>query len=272
MDRLFPRPPSQRRFRSRHSLRAYGYDVRRLAFSFEARAKAMMGQADRHDVLAYHPASGAARDAGQRISAASWNRAVACLDRLYRWGMQEGLIAEAPFTHRSIWRQGHAGRRSQVAARNDAYEPAARRANVSFATLEDYRRFRDVGLKALLPDGHARPGGRDRNGIRNALFSDLLVTTGLRLEEAPPSSPPILFSPITVPAVRSGWICRMPRPRVIAAARFPFPLDCSSRCAPMSMSNVLMPSRSSSNALRGGRSTDRSSFIGIAMLPGRWLR
>src|SRR3546814_3763860 len=29
-----------------------------------------------------------------------------------------------------------------------------------------------------------RPGARDRNGLRNALFADLLVTTGLRLEEA----------------------------------------------------------------------------------------
>src|SRR3546814_5763540 len=29
-----------------------------------------------------------------------------------------------------------------------------------------------------------RPGARDRNGARNALFADLLVTTGLRLEEA----------------------------------------------------------------------------------------
>jgi hypothetical protein len=35
-----------------------------------------------------------------------------------------------------------------------------------------------------MPDGGARPGARDRNGIRNALFSDIVVTTGLRLEEA----------------------------------------------------------------------------------------
>ena len=169
--------------RSRHSLRAYGYDVFVWArFLSEACAKTIW-QADRHDVLAYHRVRRRA-EVGQRISAASWNRAVACLDRLYRWGVQEGLIAEAPFTHRSVWRQRHAGRRSQVAARNDAYEPAARRADVSFVTLEDYRRFRDVGLKALLPNGRTRPGARDRTGIRNALFSDLLVTTGLRLEEA----------------------------------------------------------------------------------------
>jgi site-specific recombinase XerD len=169
--------------RSRHSLRAYGYDVLVwVRFLSEACSKTVW-QADRHDVLAYHRVR-RRTDAGQRVSAASWNRAVACLDRLYRWGAREGLIAEAPFSHRSVWRQGHGGRRAQVAARNEAYEPAARRADVSFVTLEDYRIFRDVGLRGYLPEGGPRPGARDRNGIRNALFSDLLVTTGLRLEEA----------------------------------------------------------------------------------------
>ncbi|WQO70814.1 site-specific integrase (plasmid) [Sinorhizobium medicae] len=169
--------------RSRHSLRAYGYDVLVwVRYLSEACGKTVW-QADRHDVLAYHRVRRRA-EAGQRVSAASWNRAVACLDRLYRWGVQEGLIAEAPFTHRSVRRQGFAGRRAPIAARNDAYEPAARRSDVIFVTLEDYRVFRDVGLRGLRPDGGMRPGARDRNGIRNALFSDLLVTTGLRLEEA----------------------------------------------------------------------------------------
>lgn len=169
--------------RSRHSLRAYGYDVLVwVRFLSEACAKTIW-QAGRADVLAYHRVRRRA-EAGQRISAASWNRAVACLDRLYRWGVQEGLIAEAPFTHRSVWRKGHGGQRAQIATRNDAYEPATRKPNVSFVTLEDYRRFRDVGVRGLLHDGGTRPGARDRNGLRNALFSDLLVTTGLRLEEA----------------------------------------------------------------------------------------
>jgi site-specific recombinase XerD len=168
--------------RSRHSLRAYGYDVLVwVRFLSEACGKSVW-QGDRRDVLAYHRVR-RRTEAGQRISAASWNRAVACLDRLYRWGVHEGLLSEAPFTHRSIWRQGYGGRRAQITARNDAYEPAARRADVSFVTLDDYRVFRDVGLRGLMPDGGTRPGARDRNGIRNALFSDLLVTTGLRLEE-----------------------------------------------------------------------------------------
>jgi site-specific recombinase XerD len=169
--------------RSRHSLRAYGYDVLVWVRFLAEACRKTVWQADRHDVVAYHRVR-RRTEAGQRISAASWNRAVACLDRLYRWGAREGLIAEAPFSHRSVWRQGHGGRRAQVSARNEAYEPAARRADVSFVTLEDYRRFRDVGLRGHLPEGGSRAGARDRNGIRNALFSDLLVTTGLRLEEA----------------------------------------------------------------------------------------
>ncbi|MCH4554403.1 hypothetical protein MKW35_17415, partial [Aestuariibaculum sp. L182] len=66
-----------------------------------------------------------------------------------------------------------------IAARNDAYERVARRSDVRFVTMDDYRIFREVGLRGLTPDGTERPGARDRNGLRNALFADLLVTTGL---------------------------------------------------------------------------------------------
>jgi integrase len=60
----------------------------------------------------------------------------------------------------------------------------AKRSDVRFVSLEDYRVFRDVGLRGRTVDGAERSGARDRNGSRNALFAELLVTTGLRLEEA----------------------------------------------------------------------------------------
>jgi integrase len=44
--------------------------------------------------------------------------------------------------------------------------------------------FRDVGLCGQLPEGLEDPNWRGRNGARNALFADLLITTGLRLQEA----------------------------------------------------------------------------------------
>lgn len=53
-----------------------------------------------------------------------------------------------------------------------------------FISLDEYRIFRDAGLRALTITSAERPGARDRNGTRNALFAELLLTTGLRLEEA----------------------------------------------------------------------------------------
>jgi hypothetical protein len=86
--------------------------------------------------------------------------------------------------HRDAWRQGRGAGCARVVARNQAYERAAKRSNVRFLAIDDYRIFRDVGLGGLTADGRERPGARDRNGARNALFAELLVTTGLRLEEA----------------------------------------------------------------------------------------
>src|SRR3546814_1562674 len=58
------------------------------------------------DIDGYHRAR--RRDeAGHRITAASWNRAVASLDRLYRWGEQQGLIADAPFSRRAVRSEEH---------------------------------------------------------------------------------------------------------------------------------------------------------------------
>jgi site-specific recombinase XerD len=170
--------------RSQHSLRSYAYDLLVwVRFLDEARAKTLW-QATREDVAAYHRAR-RHDNAAHQISAASWNRAVAALDKLYRWAVEEQLIVQSPFTYRDVWRRLPSGSgRTAIVTRNQAYERAAKRSDVKFITIEDYRRFRDVGLQGLAVDGAERPGARDRNGSRNALFADLLITTGLRLEEA----------------------------------------------------------------------------------------
>lgn len=170
--------------RSQHSLRSYAYDLLVwVRFLDEARGKTVW-QATREDVDAYHRAR-RDDDAANRISAASWNRAVAALDKLYRWAVEDGIIAQSPFAYRDVWRRMPSGRgRTITVTRNQAYERAAKRSDVKFITIEDYRRFRDVGLLGLEVDGSERPGARDRNGSRNALFADLLISTGLRLEEA----------------------------------------------------------------------------------------
>ncbi|MEQ1653731.1 MAG: site-specific integrase, partial [Hyphomicrobium sp.] len=155
--------------RSQHSLRSYAYDLLVwVRFLDEAQGKSVW-QATRDDVDAYHRAR-RHDDAAHRISASSWNRAVAALDKLYRWAVEDGIIAHSPFTYRDVWRRMPSGRgRTITVTRNQAYERAAKRSDVKFITIEDYRRFRDVGLQGLAADGGARPGARDRNGSRNAL-------------------------------------------------------------------------------------------------------
>jgi site-specific recombinase XerD len=169
--------------RSRHSLRAIGYDiVVWVRFLDQARGKTVWS-VSHDDVAAFH---GARRrgSASHRISASSWNRSVASLDKLYRWGIDQGLISASPFQHRQVWRRGFGGRRAAHEDRNMAYEPSSAVFQPRFVSLETYRLFNQVGLRGLTPTGRERPGARDRNGLRNALFADLLVSTGLRLEEA----------------------------------------------------------------------------------------
>jgi hypothetical protein len=94
--------------RSRHSLRAHGYDVLVwVRFLASVRGKSVW-QADADDVGAYHRARRRS-DAEFRISASTWNRAIASLDKLYRWAEREGLIERTPFTHRQVWRRSHGG-------------------------------------------------------------------------------------------------------------------------------------------------------------------
>ncbi|WP_312030531.1 site-specific integrase [Methylosinus sp. H3A] len=169
--------------RSRHSLRAYGYDLMIWVRFLEQACGKSVWEAVHSDIAAFHRARRRG-DAGARISAASWNRSVAALDKLYRWAVVEGIVASSPFMHRDEWRRGQGPRRVRVIARNEAYERAAKRMDVRFISLEDYRVFRDVGLRGLTAAGAERPGARDRNSTRNALFAELLLTTGMRLEEA----------------------------------------------------------------------------------------
>src|SRR3546814_5132442 len=66
------------------------------------------------------------------------------------WGEQQGLIADAPFSRRAVWQPAQGGGRGMIAARNDAYERVARRSDVRFVTMDDYRIFREeIGRASL---------------------------------------------------------------------------------------------------------------------------
>lgn len=77
--------------RSRHSLRAHGYDVLVWVRFLASVCGKSVWQADTDDVSAYHRARRRS-DAEFRVSTSTWNRAIASLDKLYRWAEREGLI------------------------------------------------------------------------------------------------------------------------------------------------------------------------------------
>jgi site-specific recombinase XerD len=170
--------------RSRHSLRAYAHDIFVwMRFLEERRGGKQLWRADYNDVIAFHHARRLS-DAPFRISASSWNRAIAALDKLYRWALEEGLIVSSPFRYDLSFRHGQGRGAPKVVEGNRARERAARPHDMQFVDLGRYLVFRDIGLRGRLPDGSEDPAWRGRNGERNAVFAELLVTTGMRLGEA----------------------------------------------------------------------------------------
>ncbi|MCW6512798.1 tyrosine-type recombinase/integrase [Hyphomicrobiales bacterium BP6-180914] len=115
-------------------------------------------------------------------SAATWNRSVAALEKFYGWAKAQGHSPEAPFRYVRKWVGRHgAGRMAEV---NSLYESVGADDRIKCVSLADYRIFKDVGLRGMLPDQRTLDPDFDRrNGDRNALMADLLVNTGMRVTE-----------------------------------------------------------------------------------------
>ena len=168
---------------SPNSWRAYAHDILIwMRFLSERRDGKSLWLADRTDIAAFHKARRLS-EPRHRITASSWNRSIAALDKFYGWAVEEKLIGQTPFKYSRSWVRSTNGTSLGVSS-NIAREKAARKSKTRFLSLDRYLAFRDVGLRGRLPDGKEDPTWRGRNGERNALFAELLVTTGLRLQEA----------------------------------------------------------------------------------------
>lgn len=179
--------------RSWHSWKSYALDLLTWCRFLQEHRHTTVWKATRADLIVYHqtrrgglaPLSSHPTLNPQGcapISAASWNRAVAALDKFYQWAHTEGYISTLPFTYQ----EAHvlSGHHMATVRRNTAFERAARHRETKFLTMDAYLFFRDVGLRGSLPGGAEDGAFRGRNGERNATFAELLVTTGLRLTEA----------------------------------------------------------------------------------------
>ncbi|WP_091305580.1 tyrosine-type recombinase/integrase [Amycolatopsis tolypomycina] len=157
-----------------------------LSFLWSARGRRSWRDASEADHLAYlvwrrqDPA-------GPRVSGATWDREVAAVNQFYRWALQAGHVQAHPIPQTSRRPlpagAGWAGSRTLDEQRPATYSHDGVRDRVAWLPPAAYRAWRDVGLRGYGPDGLPRPGFRGRWATRNALFSDLMVRTGLRLQE-----------------------------------------------------------------------------------------
>lgn len=179
--------------RSWHSWKSYALDLLTWCRFLQEQRNTTVWKATRADLVVYHQArrGGLAPlssdptldpQGSASISAASWNRTVAALDKFYQWAHTEGYIRTLPFTYREA--HSFHGHHMVTGRRNTAFERAARHQETKFLTMDAYLFFRDVGLRGRLPGGAEDATFCGRNGERNTTFAELLVTTGLRLTEA----------------------------------------------------------------------------------------
>lgn len=90
--------------RTPNSLKSYARDILTwLRFLAERRGGKTPWQVDREDVAAFRAARRRSPPP-HRISAASWNRCIAALEKLYGWAQEEALVAATPFSCRRVWR------------------------------------------------------------------------------------------------------------------------------------------------------------------------
>jgi len=114
-----------------------------------------------------------------RIGGAKWAREVAALRLLYEWAVDRDHIGRSPIVTRDV--RVHDGRSVQVAA---IAPRDVVRSRVKWLTRRAYRRWRDIGMRGYDQGNTPDETWHGRHDGRNAAFTDVLFSTGLRLREA----------------------------------------------------------------------------------------
>ncbi|WP_344454306.1 site-specific integrase [Actinocorallia aurantiaca] len=114
----------------------------------------------------------------RRIGGAKWNRELAALRHLYAWAVRQRYVAVSPVTEREV-----IGRHGEVIRVPAARAKDVRSSNVKWLTPRAYRLWRDVGLRGYDADGRRDQHWYGRNDDRNAAYSDLLFSSGVRRTE-----------------------------------------------------------------------------------------
>ncbi|MCK9873922.1 site-specific integrase [Nocardiopsis dassonvillei] len=190
--------------RPKNTLDAYARDMAGFfTFLWQARGRKGWRNAEPADHLAYK----AWRTQELGRSGSTWGREVATVNAFYTWAFREDLVRANPIPQRTR-RPAPNGMRGRAADQGTTPATAphnARRERLEWLPPQDYRRWRDVGLRGYGADGLPCAGFRGRWAARNAAFADLKVRTGLRLSEQASLS---VFDLPRTPLASSTWTTR----------------------------------------------------------------
>ena len=156
---------------------AYAKDYR-LFFSFLWQRGRYWHEADPDDLLDWEAWRRRDQQPGRGIGGSKWQRELAALRLVYEWAEKEQRIARSPVLVHQVRLRG--GGEATVA---DQAPRDVRSADVKWVTPRTYRLWRDTGLLGYDAAGQPDPSWRGRNDGRNAAFTDLLFSSGLRLRE-----------------------------------------------------------------------------------------
>lgn len=156
---------------------AYAKDYR-LFFSFLWQRGRYWHEADPDDLLDWEAWRRRGQQPGRGIGGSKWQRELAALRLVYEWAEKERHIARSPVLVHQVRLRG-----GGTAAVADQVPRDVRCADVKWVTPRTYRLWRDIGLLGYDANSEPDPSWRGRNDGRNAAFTDLLFTSGLRLRE-----------------------------------------------------------------------------------------
>jgi site-specific recombinase XerD len=114
-----------------------------------------------------------------RISGAKWNRELAALQRLYRWGRRPAALGDKSLSGQDSSKSPRRlGRNGRCLGEGCALK------QLRWLTPRAFRLWRDVGLRGYTAEGRPDRSWRGRHDDRNAAYADLLFSSGLRRTEA----------------------------------------------------------------------------------------
>lgn len=115
----------------------------------------------------------------ERVGASKWNRELAAFSSLFKWARKNGYVSRSPVTVREI-----TGRDGLVREVPEDLEPVRPESGMHWLTPRSWRLWVDIGLRGQTRRGVVEPGWLGRLEDRNVAFSRLVLSSGLRRQEA----------------------------------------------------------------------------------------